>query len=421
MTSRRTSLVPEAITSIGDAHGIDAQAIAAAHRASRGIARWTPSVAAVNRSAEMDPGVLLKAENLQLTGSYKLRGALNKVRSLGVGCRGVVAASAGNHAQGLAYAARAVGVRCGIYLPTGAPRSKVEAIRELGADIHQEAATVDECFALAAAAAERHGWALVHPFDDPDVIVGQGGVGVELLADVPELSQVVLPVGGGGLAAGVAVAIKSVKPEVRVIGVQAPASAPFVEPSYPPCSPGASSVAPIADGVAVKRPGLIGGAVIEKLLDDLVIVQESEVADAMIWVMEHARMVAEGAGAVAVAALIHGHVAPAAQGDTVAVISGGNVDVSLLAAVVRRHESRERRRIRLVARVADSPGSLAALLNGVAGAGGNLIELNHVRDGLPMAVREAVVELTVETAGAAASDALLASLRNAGFVVSESS
>lgn len=408
-----------ALASIEAEHGIDADAIASAHRASAEIARWTPTLPAGEEDRSGSGKLLLKAESLQLTGSYKLRGALNKLRALGDSCRGVVAASAGNHALGLSYAARAARIPCAIYLPLGAPLSKVEAIRRLGAEIHQEAQTVDECFALAADAAVSRGFSLVHPFDDPEVIAGQGGVGIELLHDVPDLAQLVVPVGGGGLAAGVAIAIKSVRPEVRIVGVQARESAPFVEAAYAPGGARAAATVPIADGVAVKRPGNITGAIIESLLDDLVMVEEHQVAEAMVWLLEHAKLVAEGAGAVAPAAILDGLVSRAPEGSTVAVVSGGNVDLRLIAALARWHESRLRSRVRVSARLSDQPGSLATLLQAVAGAGANIVELHHVREGLPLAVREAVVELTVETDGGHATDELFSALRALGFEVGE--
>lgn len=409
----------DVLASIEAEHGITAEKIAAAHSASAGVARWTPLLAAgVDQDRDDASRVLLKAESLQLTGSYKLRGALNKLRALGDSCPGVVAASAGNHALGLSFAARAAGVPCAIYLPLAAPLTKVEALRRLGAEIHQEAQTVDECFALAAAAADRRGLDLVHPFDDPDVIVGQGGVAVELVSDAGDLAQVIVPVGGGGLAAGVAVAVKSARPDVRIVGVQAHESAPFVEAAYVPGGTRAATAAPIADGVAVKRPGEITGAIIGSLLDDLVLVEERQIAEAMVWLLERAKLVAEGAGALALAAVLDGLVPPAA-GSTVAVVSGGNVDVRLIAALARWHESRLRSRVRMSARLADQPGSLAALLQAVATSGGNIVELHHVREGVPLAVREAVVELTVETAGGEATDELFGKLRSLGFEVGE--
>jgi threonine dehydratase len=414
-----SSSVVNALESIRARYGIDADAIAAAHRASASTVRQTPITRPAGGSMDSDMQLLLKAENLQLTGSYKLRGALNKVRALGPDCPGVVAASAGNHAQGLAYAARASGIRCSIYLPRGAPMAKVEAIRALGAEIHQEGASVDDCFALASAAAKRSGWSLVHPFDDPDIIAGQGGVGLEILRDVPDLGQVVVPIGGGGLAAGVAVAIKSAAPEVKVVGVLARACAPFVQASFPEDDPDAGATSAIADGVAVKRPGVITGEIIEMLVDDVLVVEDQQIADGMVWAMEQAKLVVEGAGAVSIAALIHGHVAPVSHGATVAVLSGGNIDVGLIGAVVRQHESRVGRRVRLGARIDDRPGSLAALLQTAAEAGANLIDVHHVRDGLPMDVREAVVELTVETRGELESEELRTALKKAGYATIE--
>lgn len=411
MTSARSSAAA-ALQAIHESYGIDAEAIAAAHRASASTIRRTPVVRPAGSSPGLD--VLLKAENLQLTGSYKVRGALNKVRALGRDCPGVVAASAGNHAQGLAYAARASGIPCSLYLPTAAPLAKVNAVRALGAEIHQGGATVDDCFALASEAAERSGWSLVHPFDDRDIIIGQGGVAVELLEDVRDLGQVIVPVGGGGLAAGVAVAIKAAAPHVNVIGVLARACAPFVQPSFPD-EQQSDAATTIADGVAVKRPGMIPGAILERLLDELVVVEDQQIADAMVWAMEQAKLVVEGAGAVSIAALLHDQVSSTADGATVAVLSGGNIDVGLIGAVVRQHENRAGRRLRLSARLEDRPGSLAELLQTAANAGGNLIDVHHIRDGLPMEVREVIVELTLETKGERESDDLRAALKKAGF------
>jgi threonine dehydratase len=420
VTGTSSSAVARALQEIRERYRIDADAIAAAHRASAVTVRRTPVVRPASGLGEMGGEVLLKAENLQLTGSYKLRGALNKMRALGADCPGVVAASAGNHAQGLAYAARASGVACSIFLPAGAPLAKVEAIRELGAEIHQGGATVDDCFAFASAAAKRSGWSLVHPFDDPEIIIGQGGVGVELIEDVKDLGQVVVPIGGGGLAAGIAIVVKSAAPEVKIVGVLARSCAPFVQSAFPQEDPGAQGAVPaIADGVAVKRPGAITGAIIERLVDELVVVEEQEIADAMVWAMERAKLVVEGAGAVSIAALLHRKAALASRGSTVAVLSGGNIDVGLIGAVVRHHESRVGRRMRLGARIDDRPGSLAELLQTAANAGANLIDVHHVRDGLQMDVREVMVELTVETRGKQASNDLRAALREAGYTTVE--
>ena len=371
----------------------------AARRASEALVRHTPVLTAASLSQRCGGTVRLKAENLQRTGSFKLRGALNKVRSVGPGVEGVVAGSAGNHAQALAYAARASGLRCEVFMPVDAPVSKAEAVRAFGAVVHQRGHTVVECVDLALEHAEEHGLAFVHPFDDLDVIAGQAGLGLELLEDVDDLGRVVVPIGGGGLASGVAAAIRQQRPGVSVVGVRA----------------AAAMTGTIADGIAVKHPGEITGPLIERLLDDVVTVPEDEIAEAMVLLVERSKLVVEGAGAVALAALLAGIVTPAPGGSTVAVLSGGNVDVGLLAAVAARHETRVGRRLRVYTRVSDLPGGLAGLLSAVAAAGANLIDVEHVRDGVDLSVRETGVELTMETRGPDHARALLDELRAAGY------
>ena len=342
--------------------------------------------------------VVLKAENLQRTGSFKLRGALNKVRSVGEAL-GVVAGSAGNHAQALAYAARSVGLPCRVYMPVDAAVSKVSAVRAFGAEVRQEGRSVVECVELARAEAESSGWAFVHPFDDLDVICGQAGLGLELLDDVPDLARVVVPVGGGGLASGVAAAVRA-RPEVSVVGVRA-------------------GDRTIADGIAIKHPGAVTGPLLDALLDEVVHVGEDEIAETMVLLVERSKLVVEGAGAVSLAALLAGTVATAASGSTVAVLSGGNVDVGLIAAIATRHETRMGRRLRVFTRVSDLPGGLAGLLDEVARAGANLIHVEHVREGVDLGVRETGIELTVETRGRDHAAELMRALGEAGYSSSE--
>jgi threonine dehydratase len=375
----------------------------AARRASEGLVRHTPVLTAASLSERCGGAVVLKAENLQRTGSFKLRGALNKVRYVADGARGVVAGSAGNHAQSLAYAARAHGIACEVFMPEDAAVSKVEAVRAFGAEVHQRGGSVAECVAFAREHAEAAGLAFVHPYDDLDVVAGQAGVGLELLDDVPDLARVVVPVGGGGLASGVAAAVKQRDPGISVVGVRAEAG------------PGQT----IADGIAIKRPGEITGPLIERMLDDVHIVPEDDIAEAMVLLVERSKLVVEGAGAVSLAALLTGIVAPAASGSTVAVLSGGNVDVTLLAAVAQRHETRVGRRLRVYTRVSDLPGGLAGLLAAVASVGGNLIDVEHVRDGVDLGVRETGIELTLETRGTEHARQILDGLRDAGYAAAE--
>ena len=388
--------------------------LAAARRASAELVRHTPVLTAASVSRRCGGTVVLKAENLQRTGSFKLRGALNKVRAVGADVRGVVAGSAGNHGQALAYAARASGCPCEVFMPVDASVAKVEAVRAFGAEVVQEGETVDECVALARRRAEEGGLAFVHPFDDLDVIAGQAGVGLELLEDAPHLAQVVVPVGGGGLASGVAAAVKAERPEVSIVGVQAEACAPLADGAAEP-APGRT----IADGIAVKRPGEITRPILESLLDGIVTVGEDDIAEAMVLLVERSKLVVEGAGAAPLAALLSGAVPAVAGGSTVAVLSGGNVDVALLAAVARRHETLAGRRLRVYTRVSDLPGGLAGLLTLVADAGGNLIDVEHVREGVDLDVRETGIELTMATRGRDHAEDVLHRLSAAGYEPTE--
>ena len=358
---------------------------------------------------------MVKAENLQRTGSFKLRGALNKLRHLLPGTRGVVAGSAGNHAQSLAYAARSAGLDCEVFMPTAAAVSKVAAVRAFGASVEQRAESVDECVALARARAEEAGLAFVHPFDDELIIAGQAGVGIELAQDVSALSSVIVPVGGGGLAAGVALAVKERHPGARVIGVQAAACAPFPQSLKAGRPIETGPAVTIADGIAIKRPGEITLPLLSELLDDFVTVEETSIAEAMVLLLERAKLVVEGAGAAGVAALLSGAVAPAGEGTTAVILSGGNVDAALLAGLAARHETAAGRRIRLLTRVPDRPGGLAGLLTLIAEDGVNVLSVGHVRDGMPLEVRQTGVELILETRGREHGDELLADLRAHGY------
>jgi threonine dehydratase len=360
--------------------------------------------------------VLLKAENLQRTGSFKLRGAVHKLSRL-EHATGVVAGSAGNHGQSLAYAARAKEVPCEVFMPREAPVAKVAAVEAFGGRVTLGGDSVDDCVAAARERAQETGTVFVHPFDDPEVVLGQATLGVELLEDVPEMGTVVVPIGGGGLVSGVAGAIKCHRPEVRVIGVQVDACAAFPE-SLRRRSPVTFAARPtIADGIAVKRPGELTLPLVERWVDDLVLVGEDDIAEAMVWLLERAKLVVEGGGAVGVAALLGGAIVPAPEGSIVIVLSGGNVDAGLLATIAQRHETTAGRRLRLFTRIPDRPGGLAALLALVANAGGNVVHADHVREAVPLHVRETGVEIALETRGAKHSDAIVAALEQAGYEV----
>jgi threonine dehydratase len=388
-----------------------------AHNASARVVRRTPVLTSASVSRRCGGTVAFKAECLQRTGSFKLRGALSKLRAVEGASRGVVAGSAGNHAQSVAYAARHRGVSCEVFMPLDAAVSKLDAVRAFGAEVHQQGSSVDECVALARERAAEAGLTFVHPFDDLDVIAGQAGVGVELAEGVPDLRRAIVPIGGGGLASGVALALKQARPEVEVIGVQAAVCSPVAASLGSGELVVATVAQTIADGIAIKRPGAITLPLIERLLDGVVRVEEDAIAEAMILLLERSKLVVEGAGAASLAALLCGAVAPAAQGTTVAVLSGGNVDVGLLASIAAHEETRAGRRARLFTRVSDRPGGLAGLLGAVAEARANVIAVEHVRDGVALPVRETGVMLTVETRGPGHLERVLADLRAAGYVV----
>ena len=396
--------------------GPSTEDIKRAAAAGREVIRETPVLTSRTVSERAGRTVVLKAENLQRTGSFKLRGALAKIASLGDRCRdGVVTASAGNHGQAVAYAARARGLRCEVFMPETAPVAKAEAAAGLGAAIRLGGATVEDSLASARERAASSGLVFVHPFDDPEVIAGQGTLGLELLEQVPDLGCAVVPVGGGGLISGTAIALKSARPEVRVVGVQVDACAPF------PLSLAAGEVIEvppaltIADGIAVKRPGGLTLELIQSWVDEIVVVPEDDVAEAMVLLLERAKLVVEGAGAVGVAALLAGRVPEGGAGTTVAVLSGGNVDSGLLADVARRHESLAGHRLVILRRIPDRPGALARLLSLVAGKGANLVDVQHIREGFDLHVRETAVQLVLETRGLDHADDVLAAVEEAGY------
>jgi threonine dehydratase len=399
------------------ARTVTADDVRAARGAVDAVAKRTPVLSTRTISERAGGTVALKAENLQRTGSFKIRGASAKLAALGeAGCgHGVIAASAGNHAQALAAAARIRGVPCEVFVPADAPIGKAEAARGQGAVVHVGGDSVDACIGLALERAREGGLEFVHPFDDPDVVAGQGSLGLELLEEVPDLAQIVVPVGGGGLASGIAIAVKSARPDVRVVGVQAAACAPYPRSLERGEPVPVDSALTIADGIAVKRPGDLTLPLLTQWLDDLVVVGEDDTAEAMVLLMERCKLVVEGAGAVGVAALVGGQVAPTASGTTVAVLSGGNVDAGLLATVARRHENEAGRRLVLLTRVPDRPGSLVRLLALVADTGANLLDVSHVREGIDLHVRETGVELVLETRGHEHAEAVTAKLAAAGY------
>jgi threonine dehydratase len=301
-------------------------------------------------------------------------------------------------------------------MPEPAPIAKVEAARELGAEVQMIGATVDDALEAARErAAQDERVAFVHPFEDPHVIAGQGTLGLELLDQVPDLTRVIVPVGGGGLVSGVAIALKSAREAIEVVGVQVASCAP-VRGSLAAGKPvPVSSALTIADGIAVKRPGELTLRLIDRWVDDVLSVEEDEVAEAMVFLLERAKLVVEGAGAVGVAALLAGRLRASPAGTTVVVLSGGNVDAGLLAEVARRHESQAGRRLVLLASLPDRPGSLARLLALVGELGANLLDVEHIREGFDLHVRETAVQLVLETRGSAHAERVTGAVREAGY------
>lgn len=362
--------------------------------------------------------VVCKAENLQRTGSFKIRGVLSKLASLGNEASvGIVVASAGNHAQAAAFGARAVEVPCHVFMPAEASISKTEATRSYGATVHLEGDSLEDCLALAKARVESTGEILVHPFEDPAIIAGQGTIGLELLDDIEDLSQVVVPLGGGGLVSGIALAVKARRPEVRVVAVQAAACAPWMAYLETGTLGELHPVATLADGIAIKRPGEVTFPIVRDLVDEVVAVTEDQIADAMVMLLERAKLVVEGAGAVGVAAILSGTISAAPGGTTAVVLSGGNVDTGLLTPAIRRHETNAGRRLVLFARMSDRPGQLARLLAIVGMTGANLVTVEHLRDGYDLHVRETAVHLVLETRNPGHAREVIDATRSAGYEV----
>jgi threonine dehydratase len=395
--------------------GIDLDAIRAAREVGRGVVEHTPVTPSAYLSEQFGGQIILKAENLQRTGAFKIRGAINKLHRLGdLKKNGVVAGSAGNHAQGLAFAARHFGVKCEIFIPVGASISKVSACKSYGGIVLDGGESIETAVASAKARALETGMAFCHPYDDVDVVAGQGTLGLELLEDIQDLAQVIVPLGGGGLLSGTALAIKQQNPNVKIIGVQISSCAPYIYGNAP-----TGPVPTLADGIAVKQPGDVTRPLIESWVDELVDVDEDSVADAMMILLERSKMYVEGGGAVGVSALLASRVKPAKKGKTCVVLSGGNVDMGLMPNLIRRHETKAGRRALLFARVSDRPGALAEFLKVVAKAGANIIEVSHVREGLNLHVRETGLQVVIEVRGRDHTSEIITICKTAGFDVSE--
>jgi len=391
--------------------------VQAARELLAGVTRTTPLEPSRPLSAILGGTAWLKCENLQRAGSYKVRGAYVRIARLSPDerARGVVAASAGNHAQGVALAAGLLGAASTVFMPVGAPLPKVAATKGYGARIELVGNTVDESLVAARAFADKTGAVLIHPFDHKDVIAGQGTVALEILEQCPEVKTIVTGVGGGGLVSGIAVAAKALRPDVRVIGVQAAGAA-----AYPPSLAAGNPVrlpdyATIADGIAVGRPGEVTFAHVSKLVDEVVTVSEEDISRALLMLLERGKLVVEPAGSVGVAALLAGVVKVDAP--VVAVLSGGNIDPLLLLRVIEHGLAAAGRYLRFTVRCADRPGQLALLLSQIAEQRANVVDVEHQRQNPHLRLGEVEVALSVETRGAEHSDTLINTLRSSGYQI----
>jgi len=385
----------------------------------RGIIARTPVDQSLHLTDLLGVPVHLKLENLQRTGSFKIRGATYRLSRLTAEerARGVVAASAGNHAQGVALAAQRLGIPATIFMPLGVPVPKLLATRGYGAEVVLDGATVETPLRLAAEFAERTGAVLIHPYDHRDIVVGQGTLGLELFDDVPDVDTVITGIGGGGLIAGVAAAVKAraaaAGRRVRVVGVQAENSAAYPSSLAAGHPLEVATTPTIADGIAVARPGDIPFEIVRELVDEVVTVSDDDIARALLMLLERAKQVVEPAGAVGVAAILAGKLEPA--GTTVSILSGGNIDPLLLQRVVAHGLAASGRYMTLRIPLPDRPGQLAAVSALLAQAGANVIEAMHTRHGQGLQISEVVLQLSVETRGADHSAHVIATLEEAGF------
>ena len=380
----------------------------------RGVARKTDLLHAPNLSDRAE--LYLKTENLQVTGSFKLRGAYNKISALTEEQRaaGIIACSAGNHAQGVALAATSMGIRSIVCMPDGAPISKVEATKRLGAEVRLVAGAYDDAYEYACRLQKETGATFIHPFNDELVIAGQGTIGLEILDQLPEVDAVIVPVGGGGLISGVACAVKSLAPHVKVYGVQA-ANAPSMARSRQMDEiVTLDTVSTFADGIAVKTPGDVTFQMTRQFVDDVVTVSEDEIAAAILALIEQQKLIAEGAGAVSVAAAMFDKV-PIRGKKAVCLVSGGNIDVNILSRVITRGLVMGGRNTVLQIALEDKPGQLVGVSKIISDCGGNVVSVHHERSDANMAISSCFLKIGMETRDFAQIDLIKSELTKAGF------
>ncbi len=391
--------------------------VRAAQELLRGVILDTPVQGSRPLSERVGGPVWFKCENLQRAGSFKIRGAYTRISRLTEeeAGRGVVAASAGNHAQGVALAASLRGIKSTVFMPEGAPIPKVEATKAYGAEVLFHGHAVDESLVAAQEFSDQTGAVFVHPFDHPHIVAGAGTVGLEILEQVPDVKTVVVCTGGGGLLAGISVAVKGLRPDVRVVGVQAEGAAAYPASLSAGRPMALESMATMADGIAVGCPGPVPFAIIDELVDDLRTVSEESLSKALLLCLERAKLVVEPAGAAAVAAVLDDPTA--FEPPVVVVLSGGNIDPLLLMRVLRHGLAVAGRFLSFRARISDRPGALVSLLAEVAAADASVLEVEHVRTDPRLRVDEVEVQLQLETRGAEHCEEVQARLRQAGYTL----
>ncbi|NLV50210.1 MAG: threonine ammonia-lyase [Clostridiales bacterium] len=384
----------------------------------KNVARKTDLILAPGLSSECE--VYLKTENLQKTGSFKLRGAYYKMSAMSPEerARGVVACSAGNHAQGVALAAQSFGIKATIFLPSTAPISKIEATRQYGAETRLSDGVYDDAYAAALEFRDRTGAFFLHPFDDEDVIAGQGTVALEIIEQLPEVEAVVVPVGGGGLISGIAFAIKTMRPSCKVYGVQASGAASMKRSLIDKDCVCLDCVSTFADGIAVKKPGEITYALCSEYVDDIVTVSDDETATAILTLMEQQKLVTEGAGAVAAAAVMFGKL-PLKGKKVCAVLSGGNIDVNILSRVINRGLLMAGRLTNLTIELVDKPGQLKEVSRIIADEGANVIRIQYTQGGEHMDINGCYLRISMETKNRGHLQEIRKALSSAGFKLSD--
>jgi threonine dehydratase len=396
---------------------IDLKTIKNAHNRIKNIVHNTPCAYAPILSNMSGYEVYLKKENLQITGAFKLRGAFNKIASLVESGKsgGVVAASAGNHAQGVAYSAKHFNIEATIVMPESTPLTKVQGVKDLGASVILKGSNYDEAYEYATSYAKEQGLEFVHPFSDDEVIAGQGTIALEMLEVIKELDAVVVPVGGGGLISGISTAIKEINPNIKVIGVSA-LGAPAMRESYEAKKPiDTTHVRTIADGIAVRDTSPITLEYILKNVDDFIGVCEDEIASAILFLLERQKLLVEGAGAVGVAALMHNKLNLPSNSKVAIVLSGGNIDVTMLSLIIEKGLMKSARKMKLIVTLVDKPGALQSFTQILTNVGANIVQIGYDRTSIDLEFGDALVSVAIETKGIEHQELIRQSLKEAGF------